>query len=301
MTIEGVPRAEVDVEPALVRALLEAQHPDLAKLPLKDVGSGWDNRLYRLGEDLAVRLPQRAVAAPLIEREQRWLPQLAPRLPLPVPIPVRTGEPGCGYPWPWTIVQWRIGESAETAALRDPVETAMDLGRFVLALHQPAPPDAPRNPVRGVPLADRAEVFEKRVRQVDRLVDAVSVLAAWNRLVNTPPWTGPALWLHGDLHPGNLLVSEGRLSAVLDFGDLCAGDPATDLSVAWMLLPASARPIFRAVARGPDDRIDDETWMRARGWALALGLAYLASSRDRVVLGQISRATIEAVLRDDES
>src|SRR4029450_5185628 len=103
----------------LVRALLEAQHPDLAKLPLKDVGSGWDNRLYRLGEALAVRLPQRAVAAPLIEREQRWLPQLAPRLPLPVPIPVRTGEPGCGYPWPWTIVQWRIGESAETAALRD--------------------------------------------------------------------------------------------------------------------------------------------------------------------------------------
>jgi aminoglycoside phosphotransferase (APT) family kinase protein len=299
MTIEGRPDAEIDIEPPLVRALLETQHPDLAGLPLRDVGSGWDNRLYRLGEELAVRLPRRAVAAPLIEYEQRWLPELAPRLPLPIPLPMRVGRPGCGYPWTWSVVPWRAGESAETAPLGDPVAAAVDLGRFLGALHRPAPPAAPANPFRGVPLAARNDIVHTRVRDLDGLIDRARVLEVWERLVQAPPWNGTPLWSHGDLHPGNLLVREGRLSAVIDFGDLCAGDPATDLSVAWMLLPRSARPMLREAARNSDDAIDDATWTRARGWALALALAFLGRSRDNPIAARISRATIDAVLDDE--
>jgi aminoglycoside phosphotransferase (APT) family kinase protein len=301
MTIEGLPAAEIDIDPPLVRALLESQLPDLADLPLIDVGSGWDNHLYRLGRDLAIRLPRRAVAAPLILHEQRWLPELSRRLPLPIPFPVRNGRPGCGYPWPWSVVRWWPGESAATAALDDPVAAANDLGGFLRALHQAAPADAPINPFRGVPLADRDDIVSRCVKALDGLLDRARVLDAWSRLVQTPSWTGPPFWNHGDLHPGNLLVSEGRLSAVIDFGDLCAGDPATDLSVAWMLLPSPARSAFRASARGSTDPIDDATWARARGWALALALAFLARSRGNEVAARISRATIDAVLDEVDS
>ena len=183
MTIEGLPEAEVDIDPALIGALLEAQHADLARLPIVDAGSGWDNKLYRLGEDLAVRLPRRAAAASLIEQEQRWLPQLAPRLPLPVPVPVRIGRPGCGYPWSWSVVPWRSGETADIAAVHDPVSAATELGRFLCALHQPAPADAPRNPLRAVPLGDRDDVVHKCVRQLDRLVDGDRIIDVWRRLV----------------------------------------------------------------------------------------------------------------------
>jgi aminoglycoside phosphotransferase (APT) family kinase protein len=301
MTIEGLPPAEIDIDAPLVRALLEAQHPDLASLPLVDVGSGWDNRLYRLGPDLAVRLPRRALAAPLIEQEQRWLPELAPRLPLPVPLPIRVGRPGCGYPWSWSVVGWRSGETANISAPIDPMTAAADLGGFLSALHRPAPADAPLNPFRGIPLTNRDDLVRTHVRELDGSFDRARVLGVWSRLVQTPQWTGPPLWNHGDLHPGNLLVSKGRLVAVIDFGDLCAGDPATDLSVAWMLLPAAARSLFRASARRCDDPIDDATWERARGWALALALAFLARSRDNEATARISRETIDAVLDDDDT
>jgi aminoglycoside phosphotransferase (APT) family kinase protein len=297
MTIEGLPPAEFDIDAALIRALLTAQHPDFANLPLVGVGAGWDNDVYRLGDSLAVRLPRRAAAAVLIEHEQRWLSELAPRLPLPIPVPVRIGRPGCGYPWSWSVIPWLIGQSAAFAPLHDAATTAIELGAFLRALHQPAPIDAPRNAVRGVPLSHRTKVVHDRVRQLDSLVDSAALLDLWSQLVKTPPWTRPPLWIHGDFHPGNLLVSEGRLTAVIDFGDLCAGDPATDLAVAWMLLPSSARPIFRAAADGCG-WIDDHTWMRARGWALVLGLAFLASSRDNAVMGALGRATLEAALSD---
>ena len=176
--------------------------------------------------------------------------------------------------------------------------TAAALGRFLHTLHQPAPGDAPRNPWRGVPLTARAKKLREDLQQLDGLVDRVAVLDVWERVLSTPPWPGPPMWIHGDLHPGNLLVSDGRLSAVIDFADLAAGDPATDLSVGWMLLPPSARSIFREAARGAFDSLDDDTWMRARGWALALGLAYLAASRDDEAMGALGRATINAALND---
>jgi len=241
MVIKAKPPPDVAIDPSLVRALIQEQHPDLAHLALTDIGDGWDNRLFRLGEALAVRVPRRAAAAALIEHEQQWLPRLSPSLPLPVPVPIRVGRPGCGFPWSWSIVPWFPGQSALGEPPRAPVTAAVALGEFLRALHQPAPADAPHNPWRSVPLVARANILREHLQQVGGVVDRVAVLALWERILSAGPWTGPLVWIHGDLHPGNLLLSGGRLAAVLDFGDLAAGDPATDLSAAWMWLPPSAR------------------------------------------------------------
>ena len=299
MTIGAKPPAEVTIDPSLVRALIQEQHSDLAHLELNDFGEGWDNRLFRLGNELIVRVPRRAVSAPLIEQEQRWLPRLAPSLPVPVPVPLRVGRPGRGYPWSWSVVPWFPGQSALLAPIEDYATAATALGKFLRALHQSAPQDAPHNPWRSIPLAARTSSLREHLQQVDGLVDRVAVLALWERVLSTRPYAGPPSWIHGDLHPGNLLLSGGRLTAVLDFSDLAAGDPATDFSVAWMWLPPSAWSIFRASARGAFDPLDDDTWMRARGWALALGLVHLASSRDDELMRALGRATIDAALNDN--
>ena len=201
-----MPAAEVDVSAALVAALIEEQHPDLAA-PLQQVANGWDNVIFRLGEDLAVRLPRRAVAVALIEHEQRWLPELAPGLPAPIPVPVRIGAPSEAFRWPWSITPWFDGHSLATLPVHARRPYAAALGRFLACLHTAAPPEAPPNPVRGIPLAGRTEVFRRQVATiaVDR-PDAV--LEVWDVLVATPPWPGPPLWLHGDPHPGNVLVRD---------------------------------------------------------------------------------------------
>jgi aminoglycoside phosphotransferase (APT) family kinase protein len=299
MTIGARPPADVAVDRSLVIALLQEQHTDLAHLPLTEMGEGWDNKLFRLGDDFVVRVPRRAASAALVEQEQRWLPRLSPMLPLPVPVPIRVGRPGCGFPWPWSVVPWFPGQSALLTPPEDLATAAGSLGRFFRALHKPAPGDAPTNPWRGVPLVVRTGTVQKHLQQLDGLVDRGAVLDLWGRAVAAPPWSGPPLWIHGDLHPGNLLVSEGRLSAVIDFGDLTAGDPATDLSAFWMLLPPSARRTFLTSARDEFDRLDTHTLMRARGWALALGLAYLAASRDEEAMRALGRATIDSALSDN--
>jgi aminoglycoside phosphotransferase (APT) family kinase protein len=223
---------------------------------------------FRLGGDLAVRLPRRAVAVPLLHNEQRWLPVLAEVVPLPVPAPVRTGGPGAGYPWPWSVVPWLEGATAD-AHEPAPAEVAV-LGRFLRALHHPAPPDAPRNPVRGVPLEDRAEAFALRLAPVADAIDAEAVRAVFAEGAAAPPST-ERVWLHGDLHPRNLLVRDGRLAAVLDWGDLCAGDPATDLMALWMLAEPAVHGAFWDVYGGPAPALV----ARARGWAALLGTVLL--------------------------
>lgn len=297
MPAAPMPSAEVDVHEDLVRALLADQHPDLAGRTLRLAANGWDNAVWRLGDDLAVRLPRRELAAALVRHEQRWLPELAPRLPLPVPVPVRTGAPALGYPWHWSVVPWLAGVVALDAGFADPADAAGHLGAFVAALHQPAPPDAPANPYRGVPLAERDEVTRTRIDALADELDGTAIGRRWQELSSAAPWEGPALWLHGDLHPGNLLVTGGRLSGVIDFGDLTAGDPASDLAVAWMAFPQSARPAFRAAA-GRARGVDDATWQRAEAWALALGVAILANSADNPPYRALARRTIEAVLND---
>jgi aminoglycoside phosphotransferase (APT) family kinase protein len=294
MTIASRPAAEITLDEPMVRALLDAQHPDLAHLPLGGVAEGWDNQLFRLGDDLTVRIPRRGVAASLIAKEQQWLPRLAPSLPLPVPVPMRVGCPSGNLPWPWSITPWFEGQPALLQPPVDPMAAAIALGRFLRALHQPAPDDAPRNPWRGVPIETRTEILEQRLEAVSGVIDEVAVLQVWEVVLAARPWTGPSLWIHGDLHPGNLIVSEGRLSAVIDFGDLTAGDPATDLSVMWMLLPATVREAFVTEVRSAVNPVDEDTLMRARGWAVALGVAIVSGSGDDPSLMEMGVATVRA-------
>jgi aminoglycoside phosphotransferase (APT) family kinase protein len=291
---QDTPAAEVEIDERLVRELLREQQPDLADLTITPLASGWDNTIFRLGDELLVRLPRRQLSAVLVEHEQRWLPVLAPRLPLPIPVALRDGRPSPSYPWAWSVCRWFPGTVAAMTPLGHDESGALVLGEFVRAMNQPAPPDAPENPYRGVPLADRDEVMRERVGQLGGLLDAPAVTARWEEALALPPWSGPALWLHGDLHPANLLVHRGRFSAVIDFGDLTSGDPATDLAVAWMLFPAFLRAAFRRAA----GEVDDDTWARARGWALSLGVAFLAHSADNPRFMDLARRTIHAALTD---
>ena len=247
---------------------------------------------------LAVRLSRRALSAALIEHEQRWLPMLAPTLPLAAPTPVRIGRPGCGYPWSWSVVPWLPGQSALASRPKDDAQTAVALAGFLRAPHQPAPVDAPHNPWRGVPLARRDQALHEHLDRLQGSVDCHAVLAAWDRARQTPPWKKPPCWIHGDLHPGNMLVEGGRFSAVIDFGDLAAGDPATDLSVVWVVLDPVDRAQFRQLACGSTGWLDHDTWDRARGWAIALGAVYAVISDDDPSMSALGRRTIAAALHD---
>lgn len=267
----GTPPAEHAIDAALVGGLLAEQHPDLAGLPLRAVDAGWDNAMFRLGDGLAVRLPRRAAAAALIEGEQRWLPRLAARLTLPIPVPLRVGLPARGYPWRWSVQPWLPGDAADE---RPPApEQAAPFAAFLRSLHQPAPPDAPRNPVRGCPLGERAPVAEARLR---RLAGATGLITPrlrriWEEALAAPLDLPPA-WLHGDLHPRNLLVAGGALCGVIDWGDLTGGDPATDLAAIWMLFEDAAA---RAAALAAYGELSAATLARARGWAVHLGATLL--------------------------
>jgi aminoglycoside phosphotransferase (APT) family kinase protein len=296
MPAARMPAAEVPIDAALVRRLVDSQFPRWAGLDLEAVDSpGWDNALFRLGPELVVRLPRRQLGADLVPNEHRWLPQLAPLLPLPVPMPLGRGVPGSGYPWPWSICPWFPGRRASDVEFRDSErrDLASTLGRFLNALHAPAPPDAPDNPWRGVPLEARAEATDRYLASVSELSDAVALGALWQEALTVPPWEGPALWIHGDLHPANLIVDGNRLTAVVDFGDLTAGDRATDLSVAWMLFGPDERALFRQSVGA-----DEATWARARGWAVSLTLAYLANSADNPVIEGIGRRAASAILAE---
>jgi aminoglycoside phosphotransferase (APT) family kinase protein len=291
-----MPPAEVEIGTGLVRRLLTEQQPDLAGLPIEIMANGWDNVMCRLGDDLIARLPRRSLAVRFFENEQRWLPELAPRLPLPVPAPVRTGKPGAGYPWPWSIVPYLPGEPAGRTPPAVPASAARSLGGFLKALHTEAPANAPVNPVRGVPLEARNEAVAKNMDVLSKScqIDRVSVQALWDAARAAPRWDGPALWIHGDMHPANILVHDGRISAVIDFGDITSGDPATDLSVAWMLFDdASDRDVFW---RAYDPAATAHTKQRARGWALALSLVMMAHSADNPLMQAIGTRTHRAVL-----
>lgn len=311
MAANPMPAAEVDVTADLVRRLLAEQQPDLAHLPVTPLANGWDNTLFRLGDDLVARLPRRAVAAGIVLNEQRWLPVIAPRLPLPVPVPLRTGVPGAGYPWAWSVVAYLPGTPAADDPPFDRAEAARAVGGFLGALHVPAPRDAPANPYRGGPLAERAENFSKNLDmiavQAGKVghVDRTAIEAVWSDALAAPPHGGPPVWLHGDPHPANILISDGRVSGVLDFGDITAGDPAADLALAWMLLPAGQHAAFRAAygdaspaAGGTalEVAVADARWRRARGWALGLGVMFLAWSADNPQLREVGRRTVDAVV-----
>ncbi len=296
------PEAEVEITEVLVRSLLREQLPALAGLDLLFVANGWDNAIYRLGPDsygeyFGVRLPRREAGVALVVNEQRWLPVIEPLLTMAAPIPLHRGEPrgepNAGYRWPWSLCQWIEGVPALDAPPVDARLAATELGVFLAGLHVRAPLNAPTNPLRGVPLADRAAGVSTNLARAGDMVDVARVGEAWEELLATPPWAEPAVWLHGDMHPLNLLVDDGVLSGVIDFGDITSGDPASDLAVAWMLWPdeLEARAVFRSMLPH-----DDNTWKRARGWAIALGLAIAVNSADRPAFNAMAIRTVNAAL-----
>lgn len=277
-TPANMPAAEFDITVELVAKLVRQQFPALGDLPIAALDHGWDNALFRLGDDLVVRLPRRDVAAALILHERRWLPDLCTDLPLPTSAPLHAGVASAAFPWPWNIAAYLPGTSVMTIIDRgmpfDMVDAATRLGAFLAAFHCAAPPDAPANPYRGIPLADRDDVFHQHLSSLPT-ADHDPLLALWWDALDVPVWTGPNVWVHGDIHPGNLIGQDGRLTGVIDFGDLTAGDPASDLSIAWMAFDDDARAAFRAAVD-----VDDDTWARGHGWAVALSVAIAANSAD---------------------
>jgi aminoglycoside phosphotransferase (APT) family kinase protein len=262
---------DTKISEALVRSLLREQHPDLAGLDLREVDGGWDNQMWRLGDELAVRIPRTPRAPSLLRTEQRWLPVLAPGLTLPVPSPVRVGEPSQRFPRTWNVVQWVAGVPADISPISRP-EAAGTLAEFLRALHCRAPADAPENPNRGEPVKTLEPDFGEWLTVIDASDLAAEARQVWDQAVAAPAFQGAPVWLHGDLHPANVLVLNGTLCGVIDFGDMCAGDPATDLSAAWLLLPAgTVTRFFDAYADA-----DDATIQRARGWAVARAISLIA-------------------------
>ncbi|MGI5421998.1 aminoglycoside phosphotransferase family protein [Actinomadura luteofluorescens] len=259
----------------LVRALLQEQHPDLADLELRDVAGGWDNTLWRLGPELGVRLPRTERAPALLRTEQKWLPVLADRLPLPTPTPVRVGEPSALFEHTWTITRWVEGEPADQAPITC-ADAAETLAGFLKALHQQAPAQAPANPTRGVPLTRILDEFNGSLGVIAGEASADGARETWERAVAAPGWQGAPTWLHGDLHPANVIAQDGMLSGVIDFGLMCAGDPATDLSAAWLLLPAGMASRFFSAY----EDVDEATITRARGWAVLRALHLIRIGRN---------------------
>ncbi|MBX9732351.1 MAG: aminoglycoside phosphotransferase family protein [Sphingomonas sp.] len=270
--MDGTPTAEVEIDQELVQTLLQDQHADLADLPLVLLDAGWDNVMFRLGDAYTVRLPRRLVAAKPLLNEQTWLPTLAQKLPLPVPSPVRVGHPGRCYPWNWSILPWLPGCAASDE--RPGQDQAPIFGRFLRALHQTAPSDAPINEVRGCPLADRAALITARI---DRLKSSETGLAPEIEIAVTEgldaPVSDEARWLHGDLHARNVLMYRGKISAIIDWGDITSGDVATDLAGVWALFDdAEAR---REALKAYGASVAEVA--RARAWAVNFGTILLAT------------------------
>jgi len=293
---------EVDVDIPLVKRLLASQFPQWAGLPVAPVRSaGTDNALYRLGDDLVVRLPRIQSASGQVEKEHQWLSRLAPFLPLTIPVPLAQGTPAEGFPWPWSIYPWLQGQNATIERMADPAQAATRLAQFILALQRidptGGPPPGAHNSFRGVPLAMRDAPTRAAIASLRDTLDGDVATAAWEAALQVSAWQGSPVWIHGDLQSGNLLAVRGRLSAVIDFGCLGVGDPACDLMVAWTLFSAHTRAVFRTVLA-----VDDATWARGRGWALYFGLVALPYYREtNPVLAHIARYALDEVLADHRS
>lgn len=290
---------EVDTDVSLVGRLLATQFPQWANLPIEPaVSIGTDNAIYRLGDDMAVRLPRTQRVTTQLDKEHLWLPRLAPHLPLAIPVPLAKGIPGEGYPWRWSVYRWLGGKNAAIERVADLRQAATALAQFVAALHRidptGGPPAGAHNFFRGVPLATRDAATRTAIVSLRNMLDTAAVTAAWEAALESPQWEARPVWIHGDLLPGNLLVEGDRLSAVIDFGGLGVGDPACDLMPAWILFSGESRDAFRAALS-----VDDATWARGRGWALSWGLIfipyYLESNPGGVA---IARHAIEEVLTD---
>ena len=286
---------EILADEALAARLVAAQFPQWRDLPVERVRhSGTDNAIFRLGDELVARLPRIHWAVGQSDKEFEWLPRLALYLPLAVPKPLRRGVPAFGYPWPWSVHEWLEGDSALDVVVGDPTEAALDLAEFIRALgsvpEHDRPPAVPGG--RGGPLADRDAETRAAIAALEDLIDTEAVTAAWQASLDAPAYDGEPVCIHADLTPGNLIVRDGRLSAVIDFGMLTIGDPACDLTVAWNYLATPTRGVLRDALC-----VDDATWLRARGWAISgslIALPYYMRTNPGIV-AQSWRTLREAV------
>ncbi|WP_127585446.1 aminoglycoside phosphotransferase family protein [Paenibacillus koleovorans] len=286
---------EVAIDTALVQRLLAAQFPQWSTLPLtRAQSSGTDNVLYRLGEELAVRLPRLKSAAGQVEKERLWLPQLAPHLPLAIPTPLAVGAPDEGYPWPWAVYPWFQGEDAITGRIDDLGEAALTMAQFVNAMQQiklaegATPPPCPRD----MSLQVRDAKVHQAIAELEGLIDPKAAALVWEEALQSLEWQGPPVWIHADLHAGNWLVDQGRICAVIDFGCVGVGDPAWDMLAAWSILTAGTRDIFRTALQ-----VDDATWARGRGFALSMGLIALPYYKDtNPVFAGVAKRMLDEIL-----
>lgn len=256
----------------LVADVVVPRFPEAAGLPLHVVDGGWDNLVVRVGAELVLRLPIRPEAAVLVRHEARWLAEAAAPLRVPVPVPLLVGGPTAYYPWPWIVTRWIDGILVDDVDPGDRSTLVEGLADALAALHRPAPPGAPPNPFRGVDVAARDDVVRARIAAWDGPADELA--AVWQAALDAPRWEGPAVWLHGDPHPRNLLMDGSGLAGLLDFGDITAGDPASDLATAWLCFGPADRARFRA-RLDASGRYDAHVWTRAAGWAasFATGIA----------------------------
>jgi aminoglycoside phosphotransferase (APT) family kinase protein len=291
----GTPRAEVEVSAELLRDLLRDQHPDLSSLSIDPMDAGWDNLMFRLGNSLTVRMPRRKAAAIPLINEQNWLPMLAPKLPLPVPVAVRIGCAGRSYPWSWSILPWFDGNSADQSP-PDPTQ-AVQLANFLKALHRPAPDNAPINLARGLPIQQGASFIEEyleRLRAKTTLI-STAVEQALRIGLHAAPSTEKR-WLHGDLHARNVLVHQGSISAIIDWGDITAGDVPIDLASIWMLFD-DAKARREALDCYAATKIETA---RAKAWAVFFGAVLLETGLiDHPPHAAMGAATLRRITEGD--
>lgn len=286
------------IDAALVRGLIAAQFPQWAGLDIAPLlPGGWDNRTFHLGQDMTVRLPSAASYALQVEKEQVFLPKLAPHLPLPIPVPLARGVSGEGYPWPWSVYRWLPGETAADERIGDLTIFAEDLARFLVALREVDASGGPlpgaHNFFRGGPPAHYDAETRRALAALEGRIDTEAARKVWEAALSAD-WQGAPVWFHGDISWGNLLVEDGRLSAVIDFGTSGIGDPACDLAIAWTLFRGESREVFRA-GMG----LDAGTWARGRGWTLWKALiVYAGLPGTNSAEAEKSRKMIEEVLAD---
>ncbi|MDJ0714643.1 MAG: aminoglycoside phosphotransferase family protein [Prochloraceae cyanobacterium] len=287
---------EVSTEVSLVRRLITSQFPQWANLAIKPVVSaGTDNAIFRLGQDLSVRLPRIDWAEAQVDKEHKWMPRLAPHLPLAIPLPLAKGEPDEKYPYNWSVYKWLKGENASIEQLADPCQTAIELAQFITALQQIdaiGGPIAEEHNLRGVSLKTRDKLTRESIATLKDTIDTNAAFAVWEEALQALEWNNKPVWFHGDLLIGNVLFERGRLSAVIDFGGLGVGDPACDLMIAWSLFSGESRKVFREALN-----VDDATWARGRGQALSQAVIFIPYYLNTNPIGvRYARKMIEEIL-----